>query len=56
MFGGDLDRIIGVTWLVGDGMQLYARNGVLYNAYPGFVVSDSSPYCWWENMYVGLVN
>lgn len=52
MLGGDFDRKIvvvvelGLLILVGDETTLYLRIvGLLYNAKPGFVVKDNSPYC-----------
>lgn len=52
MLGGDFERSIvvvvefGLLIFVGDETTLYLRIvvGLLYNAKPGFVVKDSSPY------------
>jgi hypothetical protein len=48
MFGGDFERkivVVGLFTFVGDDMALNLRiGGVLYNAKPGFVVNDNSPY------------
>lgn len=52
MLGGDFDLKIvvvvelGLLMFVGDETTLNLRiDGLLYNAKPGFVVKDSSPYC-----------